>query len=131
MDSTSYTRDVKTVAVIGASQDRMKFGNRAVRAFQSHGYDVVPINPNEDEIEGFRTYRSILEVPQAIDVATVYVPPAEAVVVVEDVAKKRIPELWLNPGADTSEVVERARELGLNPIVACNLMALGEIPDVS
>ena len=119
---------MKTVAVIGASQDRTKFGNRAVREFQSLGYDVVPINPGEDEIEGLRAYRSVLDVPQAVDVATVYVPPNEALAVVEDVAKKGIPELWLNPGADGPLVVERARQLGLNPIVACSLMFLGEMP---
>ena len=60
----------KVVAVIGASSNRQKFGNRAVRAFQRQGYTVVPINPHEREVEGLKTYASVLDVPGAIDMAT-------------------------------------------------------------
>ena len=59
----------KVVAVIGASSNRRKFGNRAVRAFVSQGYTVVPINPHETEIEGLRTFASVIDVPGAIDTA--------------------------------------------------------------
>ena len=62
--------------------------------------------------------------------ATVYLPPNEAIVVVDEVAKRGIPELWLNPGADGPAVVERARQLGLEPIVACSLMSLGAMSSV-
>ncbi len=120
---------MKTVAVIGASRDRTKFGNRAVRGFLRQGYTVVPVNPHEETIEGLHAYGSVLDVPQFIDMATVYVRPAEAVMVVDEVAKKGIPELWLNPGTDAPLVVERARELGLDPIVSCSLMAIGELPE--
>ena len=65
----------KIVAVIGASNNRNKFGNRAVRAFQQQGYTVVPINPHETEIEGLKAYASVLDVPGPIDMATLYVPP--------------------------------------------------------
>jgi predicted CoA-binding protein len=65
----------KVVAVIGASSNRNKFGNRAVRAFVQQGYTVVPINPHETEIEGLRAYASVLDVPGPIDMASIYVPP--------------------------------------------------------
>ena len=65
----------KVVAVVGASSNRQKFGNKAVRAFLAEGHTVVPINPNESEVEGLRTYASVRDVPQAIDMATVYVQP--------------------------------------------------------
>ena len=65
----------KIVAVIGASSNRSKFGNRAVRAFVQQGYTVVPINPHAAEIEGLKAYASVLEVPGPIDMATLYVPP--------------------------------------------------------
>ena len=65
----------KTVAVIGASSDRHKFGNKALRAFQAEGHVVIPINPNESEVEGIKTYPSVLDVPGTIDMATVYVQP--------------------------------------------------------
>jgi uncharacterized protein len=120
--------DMKTVAVIGASSNRAKYGNKALRAFERQGYRVIPINPNEAEVEGHRTYASVLDVPERIDMATVYVPSDIGVRVLEDVAKKGIPELWLNPGADEPEVVARARELGLNPVIACSILGIGERP---
>lgn len=118
----------KTVAVIGASSNRNKFGNRALRAYERQGYTVLAINPNESEVEGHRTYASVLDVPGPIDMATVYVPPEIGVIVMEELAKKKIPEVWLNPGADADEVVARARELGLQTIQACSIIAIGERP---
>ena len=53
----------------------MQFGNRAVRAFLSEGHTVIPINPHESEIEGLKSYASVLEVPGRIDMASLYVPP--------------------------------------------------------
>ena len=118
----------KTVAVIGASSDRRKFGNRAVRAFQQNGYTVVPINPHERQVEGLRAYASVLDVPGSIDMATFYVPPEIGEQVIEDVARKGIPEVWLNPGAESDALVDRARALAIKPIVACSIVAIGENP---
>lgn len=118
----------KTVAVIGASSDRQKFGNKALRAFARQGFRVIPINPNEREVEGHRTYPSVLDVPGDIDMATLYVPARSGLQVIEDIAKKGVPEVWLNPGADDDEVVARARELGLNTIQACSIIGIGESP---
>jgi len=118
----------KTVAVIGASSDRRKFGNKALRAYERQGYTVLAINPNEQEVEGHPTFASVLDVPGPIDMATVYVPPEIGVTVMQELAEKGIPEVWLNPGADDEMVVERARELGLKPIQACSIIAIGESP---
>jgi predicted CoA-binding protein len=118
----------KTVAVVGASSNRNKFGNRALRAFERQGFTVLAINPNEAEVEGHKTYASVLDVPGAIDMATIYVPPREGVRVMEQLAQKGVREVWLNPGADADEVVARARELGLNTIQACSIIAIGESP---
>jgi len=118
----------KTVAVIGASSHRYKFGNKALRAFARQGFTVLAINPNEPEVEGYRTYASVLDVPGPIDMATMYVPPAIGLRVIEELAKKGVAEVWLNPGADDDEVVERARALGLKTIQACSILAIGESP---
>ena len=120
----------KVVAVIGASSDRRKFGNRAVRAFQRQGYVVVPINPHESEIEGLKVYPSVLDVPRPIDMATFYVPPEIGEVVIAEVAEKKIAEVWLNPGAEGPELVKRARALKIEPILACSIMGIGENPYV-
>ena len=118
----------RTVAVIGASRDRHKFGNKALRAFARQGYTVLAINPTETDVEGYPTYASVLDVPGPIDMATVYVPPEAGVRVMEEIAKKGIPEVWLNPGADGEAVVARARALDLHVIRACSIMSVGESP---
>jgi predicted CoA-binding protein len=112
--------------VIGASTNRRKYGNRALRAFLQQGYDAIPINPHESAIEGLPTYASVLDVPGAIDMATMYVPPHIGLQVIEDVARKGIREVWLNPGAESPELAARARALGLDPIEACSITALGD-----
>jgi predicted CoA-binding protein len=118
----------KVVAVIGASSNRSKFGNRAVRAYQQQGYTVVPINPHFTEIEGLKTYASVLDVPGPIDIASIYLPPEIGEQVIAEVAQKGIPEVWLNPGADSDELVARAKALGIQPIIACSIVAIGENP---
>jgi len=118
----------KVVAVIGASSDRRKFGNRAVRAFKQEGYDVVPINPHEAEIEGLKAYRSVLDVPGRIEMASFYVPPEIGERVIAEVAAKQIPEVWLNPGAESDALIARARELSITPIVACSIIGIGQNP---
>ena len=114
--------------MIGASSNRRKFGNKALRAFEHRGYTVLAINPNEPEVEGHKTYGSVLDVPGKIDMATVYIPPEAGVTVMEELAAKGVPEVWLNPGADEDAVVERARELGLNIVRACSIVGIGESP---
>jgi len=116
----------KRVAVIGASSNRRKYGNRALRAFRQQGYEVIPINPHESEIEGLRAYGSVLDVPGTIDMATVYVPPDIGLQVIDEVARKGIREVWLNPGAESPELSAKARALGLEPIEACSITALGD-----
>jgi predicted CoA-binding protein len=118
----------KTIAVIGASNDRNKFGNKAVRAYLKHGYTVIPINPHEATIEGLKSYPSVLDVPGTIDMATVYVPAAAGETVVEELARKGVAEIWLNPGADDDAVVARAKALNLQPIIACSIVGIGENP---
>ena len=118
----------KVVAVIGASSDRRKFGNRAVRAFRRQGYTVVPINPNERQVEGLKTYPSVLDVPDAIDMATFYVPPDVGEKVMPEVARKKIAEVWLNPGSESEKLIRLARSLDVEPIVACSIVAIGQNP---
>ena len=118
----------KVVAVIGASSNRNKFGNRAVRAFRQQGYTVVPINPHETEVEGLKSYASVLDVPGTIDMASIYVPPEIGEQVIDEIARKGIAEVWLNPGAESDALIARAKALHIQPIVACSIVAIGENP---
>jgi predicted CoA-binding protein len=124
----TYNYLMKTVAVIGASSNREKFGNKALRAFANKGYTVFPINPNEAEVEGHAAFTSVLDVPVAIDMATFYVPGDVGLRVLDDVVKKNIPEVWLNPGADDPRLVEKARALGLKTVRHCSIIAIGDSP---
>jgi predicted CoA-binding protein len=120
----------KVIAVIGASSDRRKFGNRAVRAFARQGYTVVPINPHETQIEGLKAYASVLDVSGQIEMATFYVPPDIGLRVMPEVARKEIREVWLNPGAESDALIRLARSLDIEPIVACSIIGIGENPYV-
>ncbi|MCU1382113.1 MAG: hypothetical protein JWL71_810 [Acidobacteria bacterium] len=118
----------KIVAVIGASSHRHKFGNRAVRAFRQQGYTVIPINPHETEVEGLKSYASVLDVPGPIDMASLYLPPHLGEQVIAEIAQKGIAEVWLNPGAESDELIAHAKALNIQPIVACSIVAIGENP---
>lgn len=119
---------MRTVAVVGASSDRRKFGNKAFRAFQAEGYNVIPINPNEPAVEGVATYASVTDVPGTIDMATVYVPPDVGMTLLDGFEKKQIAEIWINPGAESDDLMAEARRRKLNVIEACSIVGIGRNP---
>jgi predicted CoA-binding protein len=118
----------KTVAVVGASSNRRKYGNKALRAFVAEGHHVIPINPNEREVEGIPTYPSVLDVPGVIDMATVYVQPEVGRRLLPEFEEKQIKEIWINPGAEDDALMEDARRRGLNVIFACSIIGIGRSP---
>jgi uncharacterized protein len=119
---------MKTVAIIGASSNRNKFGNKALRAFVRQGYTVYPVNPNEPEVEGISTFKSIKDVPVRPQMVSVYVPPPVLAKLLPDIAAKGCDELWLNPGTESDAVLAEVERLGLNVIQACSILAVGESP---
>jgi predicted CoA-binding protein len=119
-----------TVAILGASIDRGKFGNKAVRAYLARGYQVFPIHPKAGTIEDLPAYRTILEVPAAqLDRASLYLPPHIGLQVIEEIARKPVREVWLNPGAESPELIARAKELGLNIVAGCSILDIGVNPN--
>ena len=121
---------MKTVAILGASNDRNKFGNKAVRAFVQRGAQVWPVNPKETVIEGLPAFASIGAVPGRPEMVSVYLAPPVLLKVLPDIAAKGCDELWLNPGTDSSEVVAEAERLGLNVVRACSIVAIGVSPEM-
>lgn len=117
-----------SVAVLGASANRSKFGNKAVRGYAAQGFRVFPVNPHETVIEGLPVFASVRLLPERPDRVSVYLPPAVALSVLPDVAARGCDELWLNPGSDAPEVVAEAERLGLNVIQACSILGLGLSP---
>jgi predicted CoA-binding protein len=118
----------KTIAIIGASTDRSKFGNKAVRAFQQQGYEVFPVNPKEETVEGLRAFKSIAEVPVRPQLVSVYLPPPVLLKVLADIAAKGCDELWLNPGTESDAVLAEAERLKLNVVQACSIVGVGVSP---
>jgi hypothetical protein len=118
-----------SIAIIGAVSDRERYSNKAVRAYKGRGYEVYPISIRDDEIEGLKAYRSIRDVPGQVDAASLYVNPRIGIGLLEDLAEKGVSILFVNPGADSVELIEKADELGLNPVVACSIMSLGVNPN--
>jgi len=117
-----------TVAVIGASSDRSKYGNKAVRAHQAAGFVVFPVNLRERTIEGLKVYRSVAEIPGAVDRVLLYLPPAEGIRLLRAIAGKKPKEFFVNPGAESETLIRKATQLGLNPIQACSIVAVGKSP---
>jgi uncharacterized protein len=119
-----------TVAILGASTDRSKFGNKAVRAFLARGFDVYPVNPKATEIEGLAAYPSLAAIPAKVrlDRISVYLPPPVGLKVLPEIAARGCNELWLNPGSESDELVAAAEAQGLNVIQACSIVAVGMSP---
>jgi predicted CoA-binding protein len=117
-----------SIAIIGASNDPGKYGNRAVRAYQAQGRTVDPVNPREPTIESLPAYPTVNDLPEPVDRASLYLPPAVGVGLLEAIAMHGAKELWVNPGAGGPELLARAEELGLNPVEACSIIAASEDP---
>ncbi|GMU91624.1 MAG: hypothetical protein AMXMBFR4_06820 [Candidatus Hydrogenedentota bacterium] len=120
----------KTIAIVGASSDRRKYGNKAVRAFRDGGWTVYPVNAKADEIEGLKCYHSIEEVPEPIDRISMYVPATVGKKLLDAIASKRPTEFFLNPGSEDTELIAAAKAKGLNVINACSIVNIGLRPDM-
>ena len=118
------------VIILGASTDRRKFGNKAVRANLSQGHHVYPINPHATEIEGVSVYPDLASLPDEIhfDRLLVYLPPEIGLTQLEAISQLNLNELWFNPGSESPELTAQAEALGLSPILACSILAIGHSP---
>jgi len=119
-----------TIAILGASADRSKFGNKAVRAFVARGFHVYPVNPKATEIEGLQAYPSLAAIPSGLklDRISVYLPPTVGLAVLPEIVARGCDELWLNPGSESDELVAAAEKAGLNVVQACSIVAVGMSP---
>ena len=106
----------KTIAVVGASNSRKKFGNSAYRGLRDKDYIVIPVNPKSDTIEGDRCFPDLKSIPDVVDAAIVLTSPQNADKIVDDALEKGIKKIWFQQGADFSESVEKAKKAGLDVV---------------
>lgn len=118
-----------TVAILGASRDRRKYGNKSVRAHLLQGYDVYPVNPHAETIEGLKAYPHLAAVPVArLDRISIYLPPETGITLLDEIKSRGAAEVWLNPGSESPALLARAEALGLNVIQACSIVDVGMSP---
>jgi predicted CoA-binding protein len=116
----------KRFAVVGASKDRAKYGNKVLRAYLQNNRDAIPVNPGADQIEGLTAYRDLASVPSDVDGVSIITPPAVTEKVVEQALQRGIKQIWMQPGAESSAAIESAENAGANVIAGgpCLLVAL-------
>lgn len=116
----------KRFAVVGASANREKYGNKVVRVYQQRGLEVVPVNPSGGEIEGLTAYADLASVPGTIDGISIITPPKVTETVVAQALSLGIKNIWMQPGAESPAAVELAEQAGANVIAGgpCILVML-------
>ena len=92
------------IALVGASNDKSKFGNRIYRDLRSKGYNVVPINPKDENIEGDKAYTSIQMMEELPDIVNFVVPPPIAMKVAQNAVELGVEYLWFQPGSESDEL---------------------------
>lgn len=103
-------------AVVGASEDRSKFGNMTFRELVKRGKRVYPVNPNAKEVEGYVCYPDLKSVPEKVDRVLIVVPPKLGVDVVKEALEMGITSVWFQPGAESGAATEYAEEHGMEAI---------------
>lgn len=106
----------KTWAVVGVSKDPTKFGTKVYRKLKNCGYTVYPINPKLSEIDGEPCYPSLSALPTLPEVVSVIVPPNVTEQIIDDCVQLGIKRVWMQPGAESQEALQKGREKGLKLI---------------
>lgn len=117
----------KAYAVIGASINRAKFGNKVLRCYLQHYLTVYPINPIDDFIEGLSCLKELADLPESVKSISIVTPPEITEIIVEQAIKKGIHNIWMQPGAESDAAIEICLKNNLNLIAngPCILVELG------
>lgn len=116
MNVQSFFQSSFTYAIIGASNDSSKFGNKVFLEMKTAGYKVIPINPNDPFIEETPAYASVLQYPDELDVAIFVVPPKITEHVLRECKDKGITKVWLQPGSENELAISYCEEQGIECI---------------
>jgi predicted CoA-binding protein len=106
--------DGKRIALVGMSRGGKKFGNMAYKELKERGYQVYPVHPEAEQIDGENCYKNLASLPESVDGVLVVVPPERSSQVMRDAAEAGIRNVWLQQGAESPEVLALGEELDLN-----------------
>jgi hypothetical protein len=106
----------KTVAIIGASRNKDSFSRMIINELVNKGYTVFPVNPNEDEIADLKAYRSIAQLPDAIDAAYIVNRKEIAINLALEAAAKGIKKIWIHVKCNSPEIELLIQEYGVKVI---------------
>jgi len=96
----------KRFAVVGATDNPEKYGNKIVKNLKSRGYEVYPINPKLKELEGLSCYPSLDEIPVKVDVVDFVVPPKSTEEVLRQCRELGLNHIWLQPGSESEAAID-------------------------
>lgn len=114
-------------AVVGASPDRTKYGNKVLRCYMQNQRPVVPVHPSADEVEGLKAVKNLTALGRTDVGVSIITPPPVTLKVVEEAIKLGITRLWMQPGAESDQAITLAEENGIEVIAdgPCVLVVLG------
>ncbi len=118
----------KTIAVVGLSNSPMRASLGVARFLQRQGYRIIPVNPGETEVLGERSYPSLRDVPEKIDIVDIFRRPEFVPEVVADAIEKKVGCVWMQEGVVNDEAASNAEAAGI-PVVMdrCILKELGRL----
>lgn len=102
----------KVIAAVGLSNTRGRAGSHVCHYLQAHGYRVIPVNPNEEEVNGEKSYDALADVPDAIDLVLVFRNPRAVPALVEEALKTDAKIIWMQDGAGNNSAANTVREAG-------------------
>lgn len=124
MDIISKMLELKTWAVVGATDNQNKFGYKIFKMMLESGYEVYPVNPGIQEVLGKKCYSSLSElpiVPQAVDMV---VSPKIGERIVRECGELGIQNIWFQPGASSQDLLNLCEHLNLNVVNACIMVEI-------
>jgi hypothetical protein len=112
----------KKFAVIGSFRNKEKFAYRILVDLMKKGYEVFPVNPRLSEVEGKVCYKTISDIPYSVDVANIVTPPLVTESILKECLQKGIKKVWLQPGAESSAVIQFCHDNGIKVIHSMCIM---------
>lgn len=114
----------KNWAVVGASQDPSRYGHTIVKRLNDSGYNVLPVSPKYEDIDGIKAYPTLSDISTTVDVVNFVVNPGIGIKILDEVIKLGIKRIWIQPGAESDALIEKAKTNGIEVIEACILVVL-------